>query len=730
MKSVFASARIRLQLCTTKMRMATLGVILFTVLLMIRFSSESVLLSHLHSSLSSSSNTIDNKELPRERYDESKLELGSNYPVCEKLDDLFMDLMHEEQTKDSFEDNFGNLYNRNELYCGRQRNYGPLWIFGKKHYERLSEESCVPRILQAKRKMLTWLGDQCAVQAKYNEIFKWQQKKGNDGISSGNQNVPHISVTKPNSRTRGVIYTGLPSEHFQDIYQSILAHRNLKVSIPVEVWVNTSDMDVCQEVFESPGAFEFLFPHQKPLSKQETHDTIGKTTCKELPATARGFASKFHALLGTHFTDVLFMDADNIAVRDVNEIFDSKQYQQTGSILWPDLWGESCRNTEARKDNGYTGFRTNVIWQAKIGGLTWKNTRDYAHESEAGQIAFDLTRHGGLLDLGRHFIEEGGLLRDAVNGDKDIFRLLHLMMDEPFTFIEVFPGYSTINPGGGRDCLTHYFGTGGEVGETNWIDNDKSGAFYVNGELKQDESNADHQSEEDKEGKEKQDVNPTWSFKFGSLIGSVFGSGSETNPNIDCSTKSGACGGVFKEQDGLVLHDGELIPLHSIEDPEIRRQYTNKNTPKALNRLGNPAGTGYNAPVGTDPMFFHQLKMREPRAFRFAYRAKNKEEASSICFDFSATEESLKSQQEQIVEKFPSADKLFIFAQKLFLQVDWKWQIDGSNTWSRSVWLNSWSRAISERCGVFVELFMITVLLIGVVMLVFLRKFMSGPKSL
>ena len=52
-----------------------------------------------------------------------------------------------------------------------------------------------------------------------------------------------------------------------------------------------------------------------------------------MPDSVRGFTSKFYALLATTFTDVVFMDADNLAVRDVTEIFDSAEYQETGELV-------------------------------------------------------------------------------------------------------------------------------------------------------------------------------------------------------------------------------------------------------------------------------------------------------------------------------------------------------------------------------------------------------------
>eukprot|EP00605_Chrysophyceae_sp_TOSAG23-4_P001781 GSChrysophyteH1.ASY1.ANO1.1970.1 assembled CDS len=709
---------------TTNMRIASLATFFFGILLTMRFVSESILVSSSTPALHGAQAKAVNEHL-KERYDENKVKKGKNYPVCQRLDKLFDELLQQEQDPSAFESSLMNSFDQNEIHCGRYRTYGALWIFGKKHYERTPAADCVPKVLEAKRNMLIWIAEQCGVQNKHNKLYAAKSEFSNTAmeLAIGEKTI----VTEPSNRQRGVLYTGLPEEHFMDIYQSVLAHRNLGVALPVEVWVDAEHLSVCREVFESPGAFEFLFPHQSPMSSQETQETFGKTSCYALPSGVKGFASKFYALLGTQLTDVIFMDADNIAVRDVNEVFDSEEYKATGSVLWPDLWGEKCRNSATRGDNGYTAFPTHIIWQCGLGGLRWQNTRDYAHEAEAGQIAFDLTRHGGLLELGRQFIENGGLLKDSVNGDKDIFRLIHLMMGEPFSFVKTFPGYSTSKPGDGRDCLTHYFGRGGEAGEANIIASDKSGAFELvpAADKRQIEETIVENTRQIKTKTE-----PSLLFKFGSAVGSIFGtSNSRMKTPEDCAGISGACGGKMKAGMGAVVHEGSLVPLESITDAAVRQQYapvlnSSSRDIKAINKLGNPAGTGYNAPIGTDPMFFHQLKMREPRAFRFAYRTTAASDATSDCFEFTSG-----SDPRQTVEKLPSADRLYVFASKLFMQVDWKWTADPSNSWSYHIWLSTWRSCIISRYPLAVELLTIPALLFGVVALILLRKSVTSPSS-
>ena len=77
-------------------------------------------------------------------------------------------------------------------------------------------------------------------------------------------------------------------------------------------------------------------------------------------------------LLST-FAEVLFLDADQVPVRDVNSLFRSAEYQQFGALLWPDFW--------------------DATWApdaAKLLGVHEDSLPKHSHES--GQMLFDKAR--------------------------------------------------------------------------------------------------------------------------------------------------------------------------------------------------------------------------------------------------------------------------------------------------------------------------------------------------
>lgn len=366
------------------------------------------------------------------RFDKIKAASNSNYPTCQNLPVLFKQLDEEEQRRYNMEQNYQTWLESGLLNCGKWRvGWG---IFGKRHNE-LWKEGCITEILPAKRRLLNLMQDLCNTQDEANKIPK---------------SANNISTLSRRTPTRGIIYTG-KGEHFKDIFQSIIGLRLLNITLPAEIWINARDEYVCKTIFESTT----VDLHRSPSTSAPSISGIG--LCKTLPDFVSGFASKFYSLLYTKLNHVLFIDADNIVSRDVNTIFDSPEFKQYGAVIWPDLWGEACRTVPGLM-NGETGFQSHVLWMARFGGLEWTDERDNAQESEAGQIAYDLERHAGLLELCRRFIEDLQFLNRVVNGDKDIFRLVHLIMGEPFYYVKHLPGYSVADkPGYGRDCLTHYF---------------------------------------------------------------------------------------------------------------------------------------------------------------------------------------------------------------------------------------------------------------------------------
>ena len=116
LRGKLAAIIFRMKKCSMNVRMLLIAMMFFGILIILRFRSESALLSTANDSSFSS-------ELQTERFDLSKLSTGANYPVCNRLNNLFKTLADEEESLEDTEKHYADLYNKNQLYCGRQRIY-------------------------------------------------------------------------------------------------------------------------------------------------------------------------------------------------------------------------------------------------------------------------------------------------------------------------------------------------------------------------------------------------------------------------------------------------------------------------------------------------------------------------------------------------------------------------------------------------------------------------------
>ena len=401
------------------------------------------------------------KEGAIDRFDQLRASLGTNYPVCKNLPEILEDVKKDEDNLSKSTSYYRKLIEKDELHCGNERKLGWMWIFGRKHIQPW-KSTCAENIVPGKRRMYDYLKALCDNQELHNQLHESTKHRVHSTESHkwGNRNGIKY----------GVIMTGT-THHFKYIYQSILALRNPPSSgisssssgseagsssrgknerraginstdygwnkhLDVEVWIESKDLKLCEQIFlfgesgkalngvHRSGSVDADVENSFVEDGSEHHSDhtgpigTGSVTCRILPEKIKGFTSKFYALLGTEFTDVLFLDSDNVMVRDASELFNSYAYKTTGSLVWPDLWGNQClidrgiKGSIEKNSYGFTAFHTHVLFKARIGGLHWQNSRVYAQEAEAGQLVFDLRRHGGLLHLGRLLIEDEHFLKE------------------------------------------------------------------------------------------------------------------------------------------------------------------------------------------------------------------------------------------------------------------------------------------------------------------------------
>ena len=111
------------------------------------------------------------------------------------------------------------------------------------------------------------------------------------------------------------------------------------------------------------------------------------------------------AFLETQFTEFIYLDSDNLPLRDPMLLFDSVEYKQSGSVWWADLNKDHPDNAIFRILGRYC---TDTHWPV-----------------ESGQVIFDKRGNNGLnlavLHLSAHMMADPEHYDFLSYGDKDTF---------------------------------------------------------------------------------------------------------------------------------------------------------------------------------------------------------------------------------------------------------------------------------------------------------------------
>ncbi|GMF24615.1 unnamed protein product [Phytophthora lilii] len=197
----------------------------------------------------------------------------------------------------------------------------------------------------------------------------------------------------------------------------------LGCQLPIEIWFRQDEVD------RVPRAMS-------PLEQLVQNDTSNSIVFREIQdAQAVRFGAKVFALYNSGFDRILFLDADNVPVRDPTYLFTTPEFEKTGAVFWPDYWHPH-----------YTIFH--LHWDSLLWELFDMPYVDM-FEQESGQLLIDRRRHAAPLELVRFFTfhRPNPLERlELVWGDKDLFRLAWIKLNVPFYMIQTPPGVAgTVN---------------------------------------------------------------------------------------------------------------------------------------------------------------------------------------------------------------------------------------------------------------------------------------------
>ncbi|GMF28055.1 unnamed protein product [Phytophthora lilii] len=188
----------------------------------------------------------------------------------------------------------------------------------------------------------------------------------------------------------------------------------LKCELPIELWYRQKEMDGV------PGSMVPLEELAASYSGISFHGIIEKR--------ATGFGAKVYAIYHSYFEKILFLDSDNVPVRDPSFLFESQEFIDTGAVFWPDFWHP--RHTI------FNFHGQSLLWEL----LDQRFINMF--EQESGQLVIDRRRHTAPLELVKFYTfhtPNHFQTFKLVHGDKDLFRLAWLKLKSSFYMIDIPP---------------------------------------------------------------------------------------------------------------------------------------------------------------------------------------------------------------------------------------------------------------------------------------------------
>lgn len=250
-----------------------------------------------------------------------------------------------------------------------------------------------------------------------NETELLAMKESHASIIPKFQNI----TTKDVYKGDGVVYVGGGRFNWLAL-MSVKSLRNMGSELPVEILIpNQQDYEpeLCETIFPSLNARCLYLPK-----------ILGNETMSLL--SFGGYQYKSLALLLSSFSNVLLLDADNLAAYVPDVIFRQEPFKSQGLVIWPDFWKRST------SPDYYTIAGINISDERVLPGFT-ENDKKYTplHHlkgslldptSESGQVLINKETHLHDMFLALYYNSYGPkyyypLLSQGVvgEGDKETF---------------------------------------------------------------------------------------------------------------------------------------------------------------------------------------------------------------------------------------------------------------------------------------------------------------------
>src|SRR6185369_10533995 len=210
---------------------------------------------------------------------------------------------------------------------------------------------------------------------------------------------------------RGIVLCGGGSVYFPCVWVCIRMLRRFGCTLPIELWHRgprelTDEMKRLLEPYDVVFRDAFQVAREYPVRRLD------------------GWELKPYAIVNSRFAEVLYIDADNVSVRNPEFIFDTPLYRETGSLFWQDLPNDFLEQV----------YLKHSAWE--LLGLPVRDEPQF----ESGQLLVDKRRCWRPLQLTLHLNEHSDYYYAAFFGDKDTFHLAWRKLGQEYSLNPHPPG--------------------------------------------------------------------------------------------------------------------------------------------------------------------------------------------------------------------------------------------------------------------------------------------------
>lgn len=195
---------------------------------------------------------------------------------------------------------------------------------------------------------------------------------------------------------RGIVICGGGLRYIPSVYINIRMLREHGCSLPVELWHRTNEV---------PEAVRHLLHCEGVILK----DASDKSLMTGVPKS--GWELKSYSIVHSSFEEVLYLDADNMPVKDPTYLFETKEYLSTGAVFWPDYGRLACDDP---------------IWS--VCGVDYQDEPEF----ESGQILVNKSKCWKALNLAHWYNENSAFFYKHFMGDKETFHLAFRFLKQPY----------------------------------------------------------------------------------------------------------------------------------------------------------------------------------------------------------------------------------------------------------------------------------------------------------